>query len=141
MPSRPAPPVPPRKVEEQTEEKSPEAPAIDQSTLNLLQTRQKEYRVAAVAWKKIGETEKALQHVKMAKQFDLVIKAFTEGGAIDLSDMPPAPELPTTSSAATEGSSAPPERVENEMQQDATSVEPGNWQLINKNKFVHIFYF
>lgn len=67
---------------------------INQENLKLLKERQQEYRDAAFKWKKIGNVEEALKHLKIAKQFDIVIDALISGEPIDLSDMPPSPSLP-----------------------------------------------
>ncbi|KAL6419464.1 hypothetical protein ACFW04_011389 [Cataglyphis niger] len=50
---------------------------------------------AAVAWKKAGNKEQALQYVKTVKQFDIVIAAVAMGEKLDLSDMPSTPTLPS----------------------------------------------
>ncbi|XP_043468107.1 coiled-coil and C2 domain-containing protein 1-like isoform X2 [Leptopilina heterotoma] len=91
---------------------------VDQETLSLLKNRQQEYRVAAVAWKRAGNAEQAIQYVKLIKQFDLVIAELTTGNAVDLSDMPGTPTLPET----TAPEPATSEKEESEAQQ-APSVE------------------
>ncbi|KAL6419462.1 hypothetical protein ACFW04_011389 [Cataglyphis niger] len=53
------------------------------------------YKTAAVAWKKAGNKEQALQYVKTVKQFDIVIAAVAMGEKLDLSDMPSTPTLPS----------------------------------------------
>lgn len=91
---------------------------VDQETLNLLKKRQQEYRIAAVAWKKAGNTEEAIQHVKLVKQFDSVIAAISAGNVVDLADMPGSPKMPETTMPVLSTS----EREENESQQ-ATPAE------------------
>lgn len=91
---------------------------VDQETLSLLKDRQKEYRVAAVAWKRAGNSEQAIQYVKLIKQFDLVIVEHTKGNAVDLSDMPGTPTLPEITAPVPVAS----EKEESEAQQ-APSVE------------------
>ncbi|KOC69709.1 Coiled-coil and C2 domain-containing protein 1-like [Habropoda laboriosa] len=96
---------------------------IDEEALKLLKNRQQEYKVAAVAWKKAGNKQEALQCVNIAKQFDIVIAAVNAGEAIDLSDMPPSPNTPglNTATQQTENS----EKIENEIQSQAPAeVKP-----------------
>ncbi|KAK0181435.1 hypothetical protein PV327_003723 [Microctonus hyperodae] len=84
-------------VSEPTSEPVPEtppAPVIDEEKLNLLKKRQHEYKTAALAWKKCGNVTEAVNLLKIAKQFDVVIAALNSGEPVDLSDMPPAPQLP-----------------------------------------------
>ncbi|XP_033211993.1 coiled-coil and C2 domain-containing protein 1-like isoform X2 [Belonocnema kinseyi] len=95
------------------------ATEVDQGTLNLLKKRQQEYRIAAVAWKKAGNTEEAIQHVKLVKQFDLVIAAISAGNVVDLADMPGSPKMPETTIAAPSTS----DREESESQQATTAEE------------------
>ena len=95
------------------------ATEADQETLNLLKQRQQEYRIAAVAWKKAGHTEEAIQHVKLVKQFDLVIAAISEGNVVDLADMPGSPKMPETTIPAPSTS----EKEESEAQQAASAEE------------------
>ncbi|XP_046604869.1 coiled-coil and C2 domain-containing protein 1-like isoform X1 [Neodiprion virginianus] len=75
-----------------------------EETLRLLKERQREYQLAAVAWKKAGNTDEAIKLVRISKQFDIVVEALGAGDPIDLSDMPPTPTLPTN----TAPDSAPP---------------------------------
>lgn len=105
---------------------------VDEEKLNILKNRQKEYKMAALAWKKFGNSEEAVQLLKVAKQFDIVIDSVSRGEFVDLSDMPPAPTLPSTQV------DTPPkgEKRENEIQQNATT-EPD----IQGNYFQnHILY-
>ncbi|KAG7203396.1 hypothetical protein KM043_013465 [Ampulex compressa] len=95
---------------------------VDDEALQLLKNRQQEYKVTAIAWKKAGNMQEALQHVKIAKQFDIVIAAVSEGETIDLSDMPPPPIGPSPSSASAAPVSS--EKEENETQQQAASEIP-----------------
>ncbi|XP_050450019.1 coiled-coil and C2 domain-containing protein 1-like isoform X1 [Cataglyphis hispanica] len=68
---------------------------VDQEALNKLKEQQQKYKTAAVAWKKAGNKEQALQYVKTVKQFDIVIAAVAMGEKLDLSDMPSTPTLPS----------------------------------------------
>nr|XP_031838756.1 coiled-coil and C2 domain-containing protein 1-like isoform X2 [Nomia melanderi] len=95
--------------------------SLDDETLNLLKSRQQEYKIAAVAWKKAGNLKEALQCVNVAKQFDIVIAAVNAGDSVDLSDMPPSPNTPGTNTVA-----PAPEfpKTENEIQGEATTEQP-----------------
>ncbi|XP_015126475.1 coiled-coil and C2 domain-containing protein 1-like isoform X2 [Diachasma alloeum] len=116
-------PEPPEPTPEPSE--TPETPAvpptIDQEGLSLLKQRQQEYRIAAVTWKKSGNVEQALNHVKIAKQFDIVIAALNAGETVDLSDMPPSPQLPGDAVTASEPANPPVEaqKEENETQESS----------------------
>lgn len=100
---------------------APKAVEVNQETLELLRKRQHEYKVAALAWKKTGNVTEAVNHAKIAKQFDLVIGGVEAGESIDISDMPPTPQLPG-STAATPSSNE--EKEESETQQQAWTEEP-----------------
>ncbi|XP_018359618.1 PREDICTED: coiled-coil and C2 domain-containing protein 1-like isoform X4 [Trachymyrmex cornetzi] len=95
---------------------------VDQEALDKLKEQQQKYKTAAVAWKRAGNKEQALQYVKIVKQFDIVIAAVIEGEKLDLSDMPPTPILPSPTSTAT-----PAAKEENELQQQgAPEAGPAN---------------
>ncbi|XP_014479037.1 PREDICTED: coiled-coil and C2 domain-containing protein 1-like isoform X2 [Dinoponera quadriceps] len=94
---------------------------VDQEALEKLRMQQQKYKVAAVAWKRAGNKEQAIEYAKTAKQFDIVIAAVAAGEKLDLSDMPPTPTLPSPPA----GAAAPPEKGESEVQQQAsTDVSP-----------------
>lgn len=96
--------------------------AIDEETLNLLKSRQQEYKVAAVAWKRAGNKKEALQCVNIAKQFDLVIAEVNAGKTVDLSDMPPSPNIPGSDTSI---STTEPKKIENETQgQSSSEIAP-----------------
>ncbi|KAI4465000.1 hypothetical protein MML48_3g00017140 [Holotrichia oblita] len=59
--------------------------------LNLLSQRKDEYKSAAIVAKKSGDTETALNYVKIVKQFEMVVKAVESGQEVDLSGMPGPP--------------------------------------------------
>lgn len=91
---------------------------VDESKLNALLERQKEYKIAALASKKAGDMATALQHVKIINIFDAVIASVKNGEPCDLSDMPPHPsEMPTDMLKAI-GASGPP-KTEQPKQEDA----------------------
>ncbi|KRT80654.1 C2 domain containing protein [Oryctes borbonicus] len=86
-PSRKAPPPPHienLKISLSTEQKE---------LLNVLNERKMQYKSAAVAAKKSGDTVTAINYVKIVKQFELVIKAVESGQEVDLSGMPGPPEI------------------------------------------------
>jgi len=87
---------------------------VDQEALDKLKTQQQKYKTAAIAWKRVGNKEQALQYVKTVKQFDIVIAAVAAGEKLDLSDMPSTPILPSPTSTST-----PAVKEENEVQQQA----------------------
>ncbi|MBN3293614.1 C2D1B protein, partial [Polypterus senegalus] len=58
----------------------------------LLVSRQKEYKIAALKAKKEGDLEKAKEFMKIGKKFDTVITAMESGHPVDLSNIPPHPE-------------------------------------------------
>ncbi|KAL0113040.1 hypothetical protein PUN28_012340 [Cardiocondyla obscurior] len=90
---------------------------VDEEALNKLKAQQQKYKTAAVAWKKAGNKEQALEYVKTIKQFDIVIAAVAAGEKLDLSDMPPTPILPSTTIVT------PAAKEESEMQQQASTED------------------
>ncbi|KAL1123868.1 hypothetical protein AAG570_001638 [Ranatra chinensis] len=112
-PLRPAPPVPPRiQISEDSEDKQEDAEKS--RTLALLAARRDEYKKAAVGAKRRGDTQKALEHVKLLKQFEAVMAGVEAGQPFDLSTMPPPPSELTE--ASTPGPSVPPRRRDSEKQ-------------------------
>lgn len=99
---------------------------VDQEALTKLKDQQQKYKTAAVAWKKAGNKEQALQYVKTVKQFDIVIAAVAAGEKLDLSDMPPTPTLPSLPSSA---DIVPPVKEENEIQQQSTDTADSQAKL------------
>ncbi|CAL1682529.1 unnamed protein product [Lasius platythorax] len=89
---------------------------VDQEALNKLKEQQQKYKTAALAWKKAGNKEQALQYVKTVKQFDIVIAAVAAGEKLDLSDMPPTPTLPSSADII-----PPVVKEESEIQQQAST--------------------
>ncbi|XP_034063748.1 coiled-coil and C2 domain-containing protein 1B isoform X4 [Gymnodraco acuticeps] len=80
---------------------SPEEPAdraqsspsdANEATKTLLLERQKEYKMAALRAKKLGDVEQARLHLKTGKRFDVMIEALEKGQAVDLSELPPSPD-------------------------------------------------
>ncbi|KAF7383018.1 hypothetical protein HZH68_014867 [Vespula germanica] len=114
-------------------EPSPAAPVVrvDQEALDLLNKRQQEYKIAALAWKKAGNMQEAMKCVKVAKQFDIVIAATNAGEAIDLSDMPATPIGPSISASVSPAPSASPsiEKEDVEVQQRAEPDAPAPNQM------------
>lgn len=94
--SRPAPPVPPTSTPIETTTSDAATPTEgpkepENEVVKALLARQMEYKMAALTSKRAGDVDSALKYVKIAKQFDIVIKAAKEGTEIDLSGMPPPP--------------------------------------------------
>lgn len=89
---------------------------VDQEALEKLKTQQQKYKTAAIAWKKAGNKEQALEYVKTVKQFDIVIAAIAAGEQLDLSDMPPTPVLPSPTNTTTLAA-----KEESEIQQQAST--------------------
>ncbi|XP_060087794.1 coiled-coil and C2 domain-containing protein 1B [Heteronotia binoei] len=58
----------------------------------LIMTREKEYKLAALKAKQEGDLEKAKEYMRTGKKFSMVLKALDSGYPVDLKDMPPAPE-------------------------------------------------
>ncbi|XP_058511040.1 coiled-coil and C2 domain-containing protein 1B isoform X2 [Ochotona princeps] len=77
------------------------APDSEPDPRNLLMTRQREYKVAALSAKRAGDLEQARELMRIGKRFGAVLEALEKGQPVDLSAMPPAPEdlkaLPQTS--------------------------------------------
>lgn len=88
-PTRSAPPIPER-VQKQAPQ---EPPSAQDAALVALAARKEEYKVAAVTCKKAGDKENALKLVKILKLMDMAIAAVKRGEVIDLSEMPPPPEV------------------------------------------------
>lgn len=68
-----------------------ETKTVDQTTLNILTQRRDEYKLAAVKLKRSGDIPTAVTYMKIAKQFDVVIKAVENCEEVDLSQMPGPP--------------------------------------------------
>lgn len=105
-------------------------PAVDETKINALLERQREYKMAALTAKKSGDTATALQYVKIAKIFDTVLASARNGEAVDLSDMPPPPsELPSDMLKTIGQPQVPappsPPKQENTIQQ-ATDINKDN---------------
>lgn len=88
-PTRPAPPVPQKSLGTEI----PDSPThkVDVQLVEMLKSRQKQYKIAALKAKKSGDNETAISYVRIAKQFDIVIKAAENGQEVDLSKMPSPP--------------------------------------------------
>ena len=127
-PSPPPPEITPMEEDPAPPEETPAVPNetpsssanIDQESLDLLKKRQHDYKVAAVIWKKSGNLAEAMNNVKIAKQFDVVLAAVAAGETIDLSDMPPPPQLP-----ASEAAEPVPDDTKQESEVQQSSEAPG----------------
>lgn len=110
-------------------EPEPEAPApapvvVNEETMRLVKERQREFKVAAVAWKKAGNNEEAINLVKISKQFDAVVEAIAAGNPVDLSDMPPSPSLPIKVASDSQQSNEEPGKMESETQHEPPAPPP-----------------
>lgn len=104
-------------------------PSGDESIINALLDRQREYKLVALAAKKSGDTATALQYIKIVKIFDTVLASARRGESVDLSDMPPPPsELPADilhSIGKAEDAPTPTQhKEENDMQQSSDIARP-----------------
>lgn len=70
-----------------------ETKPVDQAALNILTQRRDEYKLAAVKLKRSGDVPTAITYMKIAKQFDGVIKAVENGEQVDLRQMPGSPTV------------------------------------------------
>lgn len=98
---------------------------VDEETVNMLKNRQKEFKVAALAWKKSGNQEEAVKHLKIVKQFDAVIAAISQGNVVDLSDMPSSPSLPNSTATSINPSAVNKEENANQKTADVKPMMPG----------------
>lgn len=82
-------PTPKSTTESPTESElaKPITASANEQTINALLNRQREYKMAALASKKSGDTATALQYVKIIKIFDTVLASARNGDAVDLSDV------------------------------------------------------
>lgn len=60
--------------------------------LAQLQSRQREYKLAALHAKQQGDTAAAARYFRVAKSFDAVLEALSRGEPVDLSRLPPPPD-------------------------------------------------
>ncbi|XP_003738228.1 coiled-coil and C2 domain-containing protein 1-like [Galendromus occidentalis] len=89
LPSRPAPQIP-----SASQSRPVVQPTEPSDQKGLLMFRRDQYKKAALEAKHRGDTEQALKYVRIAKQFDSVIQALSEGKPVDLTGMPPPPGVP-----------------------------------------------
>ncbi|XP_041484231.1 coiled-coil and C2 domain-containing protein 1-like isoform X2 [Lytechinus variegatus] len=68
--------------------------SADADQLKLIGVRRDQYKMAALLAKRSGDMKTAAEHLKVSKQFDLVIKALEAGQQVDLSEMPGPPSQP-----------------------------------------------
>ncbi|XP_034101581.2 coiled-coil and C2 domain-containing protein 1-like isoform X1 [Drosophila albomicans] len=112
----PEPPKPIRAAPAPPTPSSPSPPAVAAPATSTqpanplvaeLRQRQSEYKAAAVQSKRSGDTETALQFLRVVKQFDVVVKMCEDGQEVDLSDMPPPPAEFLAFMAKLQGGEAP----------------------------------
>ncbi|XP_045147812.1 coiled-coil and C2 domain-containing protein 1B [Echinops telfairi] len=111
---------------------SPGVPAplnSDPNPRDLLSTRQREYKLAALSAKQAGDLDRARDLMRIGKRFGAVLEALERGQPVDWSDMPPAPEdlKPQPSKARTAPSLMPPavERMQPVMAPDIPVAPEG----------------
>lgn len=125
VPTRAAPALPPPPSEplpdapQPTAEQPLASPKVDEEVLRLLNTRKREFQVAALTAKKAGDRETAIQHILVLKQFDLVIAEAAAGRPVDLSAMPSVPGVRAVSPAPVPAAAA---REEAEHQTEAPAA-------------------
>lgn len=112
-----------------TEPINTEKPSVNESIINSLLERQRDYKLVALAAKKSGDTATALQYIKIVKIFDTVLASARRGESVDLSDMPPHPsELPAdilhSIGKAEEAPTPAPQKEENDIQQSSDIAKP-----------------
>nr|XP_044995111.1 coiled-coil and C2 domain-containing protein 1A isoform X1 [Jaculus jaculus] len=67
-------------------------PQLSPGPLAQLQSRQREYKLAALHAKQQGDTAAAARYFRVAKSFDAVLEALSRGEPVDLSGLPPPPD-------------------------------------------------
>ncbi|XP_065164524.1 coiled-coil and C2 domain-containing protein 1-like isoform X2 [Atheta coriaria] len=122
---------PPR--EEPAEESTPSPQEMvlseeKQNLLKLLNERKNQYKMAALAAKKSGDTQTAVGHIKIVKQFETVIKAVESGQEVDLSRMPgpPVNEKPNIEEAQPVQHAEEPMAVPEESPEEAPQLISAN---------------
>lgn len=98
------------------EPQTPIATAVNETKINTLLARQREYKLAALNANKSGEKSTALQYVKIIKMFDAVLTTARQGQEVDLSDMPPPPNELSLDLLKSVGQVVDPKKVENTVQ-------------------------
>ncbi|TNN52972.1 Coiled-coil and C2 domain-containing protein 1A [Liparis tanakae] len=80
---------------------TPSQPDAQHSALKqAVLSRQREYKIAAIHSKQNCDIDRAKQQYHTAKKLDLLLEALDRGEPVDLSSLPPPPELPAPSSLA-----------------------------------------
>ncbi|CAH0726304.1 unnamed protein product, partial [Brenthis ino] len=95
---QPTPPTPPKRQQPPTppepKEPPPPPPAAEDMDpakaegLQFILKRKEEFKAAALASKHAGDKVLALEYLKVAKQFDIVIDAYKSGQDMDMSELP-----------------------------------------------------
>eukprot|EP00062_Callorhinchus_milii_P021031 gi/632977324/ref/XP_007905283.1/ PREDICTED: coiled-coil and C2 domain-containing protein 1A [Callorhinchus milii] len=91
-------------------------PGRECSEQEAVQSRQREYKLAALHAKRRGDTQLAAQYYQISKKFDPALEALASGAAVDLSKLPPPPDSPNDSSSTSPGQSSPPVPASNPPQ-------------------------
>ncbi|KPI98531.1 hypothetical protein RR46_03683 [Papilio xuthus] len=108
------PPPPPPRVESQGI--SPER----QEGLQIILKRKEEFKAAALSCKQSGDKALALEHLKVVKQFDLVVQAYRAGEQMDLSELP----TPEVIAAAFKSQQKGEDSVQNSTEPSPPEPEP-----------------
>lgn len=144
----PSPPSTPQNVPNtvKSDETTVQEKQEESSVIQDMRVRQKEYKAAALEYKRSGDTATALQFLKVVKQFDVVIKMCADGQEVDLSDMPPPPDqfkqfLENMQASAEqpkpqESPATDPPPVEQSAVTEATSMQEALQQRLDKYKSV-----
>ncbi|XP_013133714.1 PREDICTED: coiled-coil and C2 domain-containing protein 1-like isoform X2 [Papilio polytes] len=106
------PPPPPPRVESQG------ISSERQEGLQIILRRKEEFKAAALSCKHSGDKALALEHLKVVKQFELVVDAYKAGQEMDLSELP----TPEAIAAAFKSQQKGEESVQNST--EASPLEP-----------------
>ncbi|XP_066474043.1 coiled-coil and C2 domain-containing protein 1A [Tiliqua scincoides] len=84
----------PEALQEKSVPLVPTPPSGSQSsgTQELLQARQREYKLAALRAKQEGSIEMATKYYRIAKSLDPILESLGKGETVDLSQLPPPPD-------------------------------------------------
>ncbi|XP_037537801.1 coiled-coil and C2 domain-containing protein 1B [Nematolebias whitei] len=83
-------------------------PDAKEATKTMLLERQKEYKMAALRAKKLGELEQAKVFFVTSKRFDAAMEALENGEPVDLGGLPPPPGKGAAGSGPPSGSNTQP---------------------------------
>ncbi|XP_050685406.1 coiled-coil and C2 domain-containing protein 1-like isoform X2 [Leptidea sinapis] len=90
-----------------------------QEGLQFILKRKEEFKAAALACKHAGDKQLALEHLKVVKQFDIVVEAYKSGQEMDLNELPSPEAVAAAFKASTH------EKSEEEAAPVAAPEQPG----------------